>query len=731
MRIQVAYIIIVLLLSGFLGTTEVSAIPVGISEPSEWKFPVPAGEWFISQGPNQGTHTSGVWNKCAIDIVKELGKQAPNENQPVLSVADGKIIKAGTDPTALGNGNFIMIEHGDGGRVSLYLHLNNPLYDAAKLAQYKQTHGGELPRIQQGDVIGYMGWGGNATSGGYHLHFAVLADKSQRNCISMAGIDGEINLATGRKIISTNRQLGTVNSPLPAKTVTPQPPVPPPPPPPPARLDKPTLSSPANGARLPHNTDVTLTWNAVANATQYKVELWGGPYSTMTPCDWQSDTTCHIGTMWPGTMQWHVKARNASKQESDWSDTWSFTIEGTPTPTWTRTPTPAYTPTPTYTPAPVPSARDLQVIGTLTLSTTSPQVDQSVTAVLKFRNVSNRVVTIERLVVGARGPGARTAPNDGWGAREVDFPARTNLVLRPGEEYEYRDSRSFDQPGDYFAEPAYLDPALGKWEGIPPYPRVWFNVMPRPITTVAPPPPPPPSPGRLVLVEGLSISNTNPQVNQSVNARFRVRNDGGQPITARYLGVKGRHSSGAPYDFHWIENLTLQPGQEYTYDVNRSFDRTGSYSLTPNWFDGANWRDLTFANGSTSYVTINVASAPAPPPPSPGRLVLIEGLRVTPTNPKINQNVNARFRVKNDGGSPLTLRYFGVKGRHSSGASYDFHWIENLTLQPGQEFTYDVNRTFDRIGLFLLTPNYNDGTDWHDLRWPDGRNSSVTITVSR
>jgi hypothetical protein len=243
------------------------------------------------------------------------------------------------------------------------------------------------------------------------------------------------------------------------------------------------------------------------------------------------------------------------------------------------------------------------------------------------------------------------------------------------------------------------------------------------------------TPGRLVLVEGLRLSSTSPQVNQSVNARFRVRNDGGQPITARFLGVKGRHSSGASYDFHWIENLTFQPGQEYTYDVNRSFDRAGSYSLTPNFYDGANWQDLKFANGSSNYVTINV-STPQPPtntpkPPSPGRLVLIGGLTVTPTNPKLNQNVNARFRVKNDGGSSLTLRYFGVKGRHSSGASYDFHWIENLTLQPGQEFTYDVNRTFDRIGLYLLTPNYNDGANWHDLRWPNGGNSSVTINVSR
>jgi murein DD-endopeptidase MepM/ murein hydrolase activator NlpD len=104
----------------------------------------------------------------------------------------------------------------------------------------------------------------------------------------------------------------------------------------PSGPDKPTLSNPGNGSSLASNTDVTLSWNTAFNATQYKVELWGGPYSLMTPCDWQSGTSCHIGTMWPGTMYWHAKARNGSGQESDWSDTWSFTIQEAP-PTWKPT----------------------------------------------------------------------------------------------------------------------------------------------------------------------------------------------------------------------------------------------------------------------------------------------------------------------------------------------------------------------------------------------------------
>ncbi len=103
--------------------------------------------------------------------------------------------------------------------------------------------------------------------------------------------------------------------------------------PPPPSASKPSLSNPSNGASMFQSTDVTLVWNSASNAAQYKVELWGGPYSLMTPCNWQSSTSCHIGQMWPGTMSWHVKAKNSSGQESDWSDTWSFTIQNNPPPT--------------------------------------------------------------------------------------------------------------------------------------------------------------------------------------------------------------------------------------------------------------------------------------------------------------------------------------------------------------------------------------------------------------
>ena len=106
---------------------------------------------------------------------------------------------------------------------------------------------------------------------------------------------------------------------------------PPPPPsptsPPPSGLGQPSLASPSNGTLIPPGTDITVQWNSVNGATQYLVEIWGGQYggTHAQPCGWQSGTSCHIGTMSPGNVLWHVMARDGSGNYSSWSGDWNFT----------------------------------------------------------------------------------------------------------------------------------------------------------------------------------------------------------------------------------------------------------------------------------------------------------------------------------------------------------------------------------------------------------------------
>ncbi|MFQ5812688.1 MAG: PKD domain-containing protein [Anaerolineae bacterium] len=118
---------------------------------------------------------------------------------------------------------------------------------------------------------------------------------------------------------------------------------------------------------------------------------------------------------------------------------------------------------------------------------------------------------------------------------------------------------------------------------------------------------PTPRPADVRLISELQISNLSPLVGESVKATFRVRNYGDQTFTATKFLVKGRGPDNSIQDFRPMDNFSLDPGAEYTYAEYRSFSAPGEYWFTPHYSpDGANWLDITWPDGRTSYVYITV-----------------------------------------------------------------------------------------------------------------------------
>jgi hypothetical protein len=217
----------------------------------------------------------------------------------------------------------------------------------------------------------------------------------------------------------------------------------------------PTLSSPGNSASLPQTTEVTLRWNSVSGATQYKVELWGGPYSTMTPCNWQSGTSCRIGQMWPGTMYWKVKARDSRGQESGWSDTWSFTIQDV------SSSPPSSSPPSSSSPAsPV-------LASGVSLSATQVNPGDRIEGSITVRNNGGQDWRPQRLGIGVKGP------------TYLDFGWRENLTIRPGDSYTFQGAvpNAPDVPGTYTAYASWQD-GSGNWHSLGG--DASFRVVPRP-----------------------------------------------------------------------------------------------------------------------------------------------------------------------------------------------------------------------------------------------------------
>jgi hypothetical protein len=97
-------------------------------------------------------------------------------------------------------------------------------------------------------------------------------------------------------------------------------------------------------------------------------------------------------------------------------------------------------------------------------------------------------------------------------------------------------------------------------------------------------------PGFLIVTEGPCVWTAAGEcldkvnIGQEVNASFKIRNDGGQPVFLYQLmaGARGPWArvqgwSGPNADFPPEINLTLQPGQSYSYNQSRSFSLIGDY----------------------------------------------------------------------------------------------------------------------------------------------------------
>ncbi|MFN8474317.1 MAG: fibronectin type III domain-containing protein [Anaerolineae bacterium] len=87
-------------------------------------------------------------------------------------------------------------------------------------------------------------------------------------------------------------------------------------------------------------------------------------------------------------------------------------------------------------------------------------------------------------------------------------------------------------------------------------------------------------PDDLIVTQPLTLSTTSAMRGTTVIARFKVRNNGQVDMVVSDLAASARLGTdwtGTNYDFPHVTNLTLHPGQEYSYQQQRPFTAAGSY----------------------------------------------------------------------------------------------------------------------------------------------------------
>jgi len=120
-----------------------------------------------------------------------------------------------------------------------------------------------------------------------------------------------------------------------------------------------------------------------------------------------------------------------------------------------------------------------------------------------------------------------------------------------------------------------------------------------------------------VVSSSLRLSSSGPYyVGQTVNGYFTITNRGTGSITFSRLLIGGRLNgdqscSGGCPDFSSASNVTLSPGQSYSYSGSRYLDRAGSYGFFVGYqkSDGSWVTNVPTENGAINSLTINVQNA--------------------------------------------------------------------------------------------------------------------------
>lgn len=202
----------------------------------------------------------------------------------------------------------------------------------------------------------------------------------------------------------------------------------------------------------------------------------------------------------------------------------------------------------------------LDLVATNATNIEIPLAGEVVTSGYDLKNISNSAIYLDGILIGIHGPYCEE-----WNCPNInDYPWAKKIVLDPGETYEYRTERIFNiVDSNYLYEFLSLD-ANGSWKSY--FPTNQFSV------------------GRGIEVTSpVTLTPNNPVVGDEVTAKFTIKNFGTRSITLPNIMAIAKGPNCTTWDcpngwadFPWVNEITLEPGEEYTYSQSRPFYMVGT-----------------------------------------------------------------------------------------------------------------------------------------------------------
>lgn len=214
----------------------------------------------------------------------------------------------------------------------------------------------------------------------------------------------------------------------------------------------------------------------------------------------------------------------------------------------------------------------------------------------------------------------------------------------------------------------------------------------------------------LQVTAGLTLEPADPMVGEPVTATITVESTAPGPVTLNRIGIAAHGPDcsdwgcGIPYDFPWQNDIIVEPGIPYTYQMQRVFTAQG-----PSYFAQMIYGLSETAWHPTGALThFNVG---------PG-LTADTNVTLLPAAPMAREPVAATYQIRNEGPRPLSLSALGLVARGPDCTTWECPWNdfphnEDITLQPGQTYTYSGQRSFSEPGSgYFVEPGFADPNGW-------------------
>lgn len=269
--------------------------------------------------------------------------------------------------------------------------------------------------------------------------------------------------------------------------------------------------------------------------------------------------------------------------------------------------------------------------------------------------------------------------------KNLDLPWKNNITIQPGRSWTFSEKFTAPAAGSYrFWICNYRDST--SWSNT--FPQSARSDIIREVTQEVGVPP--------TLTTSMHVTGGGEVVaGKPFTLRFAIRNNDNKVINLGSALAAIRSSDSRSFDFPFDQNITLQPGQTYTYNQTGVLPQAGVYRafvsiLRPDF--GWNERIGLASQAHMREITINVQPNPR----------MVESLTVSATQTSQGKDIRVRFAYRNDSAQPVQLGSVVAVALAPNGQKEHFPLIKNITIQPGQVYRYDRTTPLMQVGKYTI-----------------------------